>query len=156
MRRYNPANKGFTLVEIMIVVAIIALLAAIAIPYLLRARLNANETAAIGAQRTESTAEETYRAAQTPPSYGTFAQLISATPPYLNMVETPTGTISRQGYDHAMTGTVNANQFCIQATPQVVNQTGSRSFCVDNSGVVRSYGAGQGCASLVCSGAALE
>ena len=59
------SKKGFTLVEIMIVVAIIALLAAIAIPNLLRARHNANESAAIGSMRTFSSALESFRAAQT-------------------------------------------------------------------------------------------
>ncbi|MDP2980719.1 MAG: type II secretion system protein, partial [Candidatus Omnitrophota bacterium] len=62
------SRHGFTLVEIMIFVAIISLLAAIAIPNLLRARHNANEAAGIAALRTISTACESFRSAQTPTS----------------------------------------------------------------------------------------
>src|SRR3989338_271196 len=94
-------RKGFTLVEIMIVVAIIALLAAIAIPNLLRARHNANESAAIAALRTLSTAEESYRAAQTPPSYSAdLGDLFDSTPPYIDaaLSGATSSTNSRQGY----------------------------------------------------------
>ncbi|MFH1478874.1 MAG: type II secretion system protein, partial [Candidatus Omnitrophota bacterium] len=80
-------KAGFTLVEIMIVVAIISLLAAIAIPNLLRARHNANETAAIGAIRTISTACESFRSAQTPTTYpATLGALSGALPPYIDAI----------------------------------------------------------------------
>ena len=81
------SRKGFTLVEIMIVVAIIVLLAAIAIPNLLRARLSANEATAIAAMRTLSTAMEGYRAAQSPPAYPTtLLSLNASNPPYIDSV----------------------------------------------------------------------
>jgi prepilin-type N-terminal cleavage/methylation domain-containing protein len=133
MRRLG--KRGFTLVEIMIVVAIIILLAAIAIPNLLRARHNANESAAIGAQRTISTAAESYRAAQTAPEYCTsLAQLSSATPPY---IDSTLGARSKQGYSFTFTRT-NSNQYGCIASPVTVNVTGTRTFFVDESGVLRA------------------
>lgn len=144
MTRLFKNQKGFTLVEIMIVVAIIALLAAIAIPNLLRARHNANETASIGAMRTLSTAMESFRAAQTPPTYpANLAALSAAVPPYVGATlagATAAGT-ARQGYFYTYTLT-NANAYTLQGTPATVGTTGTRRFFVDQSGVIRANAAG--------------
>jgi len=133
------SGRGFTLVEIMIVVAIISLLAAIAIPNLLRARHNANEAAAIAALRTISTACESFRAAQTPTTYpATLAALGTATPAYIDgalAAATAAGT-AKQGYFYTY-ALVNANQYTCTATPAVVGTTGTRIFFVDESGVLR-------------------
>ena len=132
---------GFTLLEIMIVVAIIALLAAIAIPNLLRARHNANETAAIAALRTVSTAEESFRAAQTPVTYGDFDALIDAVPPYLNMTDTDADNITRQGYTMTLAG-ADTNSYCVASSPETSGTTGTRVFVVDSAGVVYGTSAG--------------
>ena len=133
-------KKGFTLVEIMIVVAIIALLAAIAIPNLLRARHNANESAAIATLRTISTAEESFRAVQNPNTYGTLAQLAAAVPPYIDA--TLAGG-AKQGYTFVMTGVPAANTYTCTATPQTVGTTGTRIFTVDQTGVIMDVNAGR-------------
>ena len=126
---------GFTLVEIMIVVAIIALLAAIAIPNLIRARLSANEAAAETAIRTIHTAAQSYRAVNTafPASLTTLA---SATPPYIDSV---LGAGAKNGYNFTLTA--GTNTFSSTARPQNYGTSGSRSFFVDESGVIRYTGA---------------
>ena len=133
------SGRRFTLVEIMIVVAIISLLAAIAIPNLLRARHNANEAASIAALRTISTACESFRSAQTPPSYpANLAALSGATPAYIDASlagATAAGT-ARQGYFYTY-ALVNANQFTCTASPAVSGTTGTRIFFVNESGVIR-------------------
>lgn len=132
-------RRGFTLVEIMIVVAIIALLAAIAIPNLLRARHNANEAAAISALKTISTACESYRAAQTPTNYPTsLVTLGNAVPPYIdNTLRDATAvTSSRQGYYFTYSW-VTKNEYTCLATPASTGVTGTRIFFVDESGVIR-------------------
>jgi type II secretory pathway pseudopilin PulG len=128
MRRLR--NKGFTLVEIMIVVAI---------TNLLRARHNANEAAAIAASKTISTACESFRAAQTPPTYpANLGALSAAVPPYIdNSLAGAVGAgTARQGYFYTY-ALVNANQYTCTATPAVVGTTGTRIFFVDESGVIR-------------------
>ena len=125
------ARKGFTLVEIMIVVAIIVLLAAIAIPSLLRSRLNANEAASLSALRTVSSSAQSFRAAN--PAFPTnLNSLSSATPAYIDAV---LGAGSKQGYTFGLTGTTNT--FTATARPATFQTTGVRGFFVDESGVIR-------------------
>lgn len=140
-------RKGFTLVEIMIVVAIIALLAALTIPNLMRQRLNTNEAAAQHTLQTISSAEISYRTANA--TYGSLADLIAANPAYIDAtVDDGTG---KQGYVFTdvpnAAGNQTANVFCIAAVPVTANQTGSRAFCVADDGVVRFSAAGAAPAS---------
>ena len=143
-------KRGFTLVEIMIVVAIIALLAAIAIPNLLRARHNANEAAAIASLRTISTACESFRAAQTPVNYpaslaalGPVVGGVGSTPPYIDATlaaATAADGAGKQGYWFNYNRASNHTYSCV-ASPLVSGTTGTRVFTVTESGVVTVGGA---------------
>ena len=148
-------NTGFTLIELMIVVAIIAIIAAIAIPNLLRSRMSANEASAAGAMRTISTAQVSYQAAAFKDNdtdgvgdYATLPELGDpdgggATPPYIDSV---LAAGSKQGYNFPATTIVLgaaavAPAYSNTAVP-LSNRTGYRRYFVDESGVIRFTGDG--------------
>ncbi len=122
-------KKGFTLVEIMIVVAIIALLAAIAIPNLLRARLSSNEALAQSTVRAISTAAESFATANAGSYPGSEAALTGATPPYLNTAYCG-NTVS--GYVYACT--FAAAGYTFTATPSASGTTGTMVYTITTGG----------------------
>ncbi len=127
-------RKGFTLVEIMIVVAIIALLAAIAIPNLLSARMTANTAAAKANIRSLSTACETYSTANNgayPTSVPQLTTFISSAPSYCGASG---GGAAVQGYNYACDLTTGGYQ--LVATPVTVGTTGTTTYTATTGGVL--------------------
>lgn len=133
-------RKAFTFIEIMIVVAIIAILVGVAIPNLLRSRLTANEQYAISNLQTISVAAQTYWSVNNAlPT--TLAQLSSN-----NYIDNTLGCASacctKSGYTYCMGGTGLNTDFFVYTTPQAANVTGVRSFCSGSDGVTRADSSG--------------
>jgi type IV pilus assembly protein PilA len=129
MKTYKK-NEGFSLVELLVVVIIIGIIAAIAIPSLLASRRAANEASAIQSLRSIHSAQATYYATTGAGAYGDLAALSGA-----GLLDpTFTGaTMTKSGYTIAESAAAGA--YCAEAEP-VSATSGTRLFGVDDKGVI--------------------
>ena len=147
-------NKGFSLIELLIVVAIILIIAAIAIPNLLSSRMAANESSAVGSLQAIKTAEYSYFSSYPTVGYaaaianlggsGNPCAATSAAACLLDsaLVAAVPGSSSKSGYVFLATGITGGSStntaFVAAASPVVAHQTGNRDFCSTDDGVLRS------------------
>jgi type IV pilus assembly protein PilA len=147
-------QRGFSLIELLIVVAIILIIAAIAIPNLLRARIAANESSAAASVRTISTAMLTFETSYPAVGYPTTLAALgpgaascassgptSASACIIDYALASAQTTAKSGYNFVATGSASASapndQYIITANPSNLNTTGVKEFCAVQDNVVR-------------------
>src|SRR5258708_10504539 len=146
-------HKGLSLIELLIVVAIILIIAAIAIPNLLRAKISANESSAVGSVRNIITAEISYSTSF--PQTGYAANIVSLGPGAANqtcpaagpaianacLIDAVLALGTKSGYGFESLGQIPVNgantSFTAGAVPVTYNQTGTREFCAFEDGALR-------------------
>jgi type IV pilus assembly protein PilA len=143
-------QKGFSLIELLIVVAIILIIAAIAIPNLLRSKMAANESSAVGSMRTINTAEVSYVTAYPNQGFSVDIASLGGVAPCLvattaaaclvdNTLALANGApTAKSGYwfTYASAG-APPNTYTMTGQPALAGSTGQRGFYTDQTGVIR-------------------
>lgn len=146
-------QKGFSLIELLIVVAIILIISAIAIPSYLRSRMQANEASAVGSLRMINTSAITYSSTYLDVGYPVNladmggAVPCTASPSSACLLEQTIALGTKSGYTFVWVGdgTIPSVSYSVAATPLNVGGSGQRMFCTDQTGVIRFNPSGAGC-----------
>jgi prepilin-type N-terminal cleavage/methylation domain-containing protein len=149
-----PKQKGFSLIELLIVVSIILIISAMAIPNFLRSRLRANEASAVASLRMINSAAVIYSINY--PDMGFPAQLTTlgganpcatASSAQACLIDDTLAQGTKSGYLFVLTGdgAVPSFSFIVTGTPQAIGSTGQLMYCTDQTGVIHYDPTGSGC-----------
>jgi len=149
-------QKGFSLIELLLVVAVILIISAIAVPSFLRSRMRAHEANTVAALRVIVTGAIAYSSAY--PNLGYPAQLTNLgganpctpAPSQACLVDDTLAQGLKDGYTFQFTGDglTPSYSFTLTATPQVVGSSGQNMFCTDQTAVVHYDSTGAGCSNV--------